>query len=169
MREAKTKALVGMFHGFPSYRQTASDARITLEAYLATLNGFSVETVQEAALRGLKAGGAFPPSSPEFYEICSRVAAERYAEQRRTVEAKAPRLPRPIETLSEAERAASKARVQAMVDTLKGKMSMGDASKTPTEIKEDAQSWLVENACGHAYPPCRISAELAALIEEKRQ
>jgi len=169
MSDAKTKALVGMFHGFPSYRQTASDARITLEAYLTVLEGFPSETVQEAAIQALKAGGAFPPSSPEFYEICSRVAAERHAEQRRLYEAKAPRLQRPVETLSEAERAASKARVQAMADSIKYSNSMSNASKTQREMREDAQSWLVENAGGHAYQPCRISAELAALIEGKRQ
>jgi hypothetical protein len=158
-----------MFHGFPSYRQTASDARITLEAYLAVLEGFPSETVQEGARHALKAGGAFPPSSPEFYEICSRVAAERHAEQRRLYETKAPRLPRPVEALSEAEREASKARVQAMVDRLKGSNSMQNASKSRAEVREDAQSFLVENAGGHGCPPCRISAELAALIEDQRR
>jgi len=157
-----------MFHGFPSYRQSPSDARITLEAFLTVLEGFPSETVQEAALSVLKKGGEYPPSAPQFYEACSRVAAERHAEQRRLYESKAPRLQRPIETLSEAEREASKARVQALVDDLKRGNSLARASKTPTEIREDAQSWLVENAGGHAFPPCRISAELAALIEGKR-
>jgi hypothetical protein len=125
-----------MFHGFPSYRQTTSDGRITLEAFLAVLEGFPTETVQEAALQALKAGGAFPPSCPEFYETCSRVASERRAKQKRLYETKAPVLPRPIETLSEAEREASKARVQAMVDAFKYSNSMAKASQTPAETKE---------------------------------
>lgn len=169
MNASKSKALIGMFHGFPSFRQTASDLRITLGTYLAVLNGFSVETVHDAALRVNKVGGEYPPSAPMFYEACSRVAAERHAEQKRLSETRAARLPRPVDALSDEDREASKARVQEMADSVRRANSFAKAAKTPTEIKEDAQSWLVENAGGHAYPPCRISAELAALIEEKRQ
>ena len=169
MSASKTKALIGMFHGFPSYRQTASDGRITLEAFLAVLEGFPTETVQEAALQALKAGGAFPPSCPEFYETCSRVASERHAKQKRLYETKAPVLPRPVEALAEDERFASKARVQALVDAFKYSNSMAKASQTPAETKEAAQSWLVENAGGYGKSPVRMSAELAALFEDQRR
>jgi hypothetical protein len=158
-----------MFAGFPSFRPAPAEGKLAIAAYLSTLEGFPVETVQDGARQALKAGGAFPPSSPEFYEICSRVAAERHAEQRRIYEAKAPCLPRPIETLSEAEREASKARVQAMVDAFKYSNSMARASQTPAEKKADAQSWLVENAGGFCQSPVRISAELAALFEDQRR
>jgi hypothetical protein len=165
----KTEALIALFVGFPSYRPGKDEGKAALAAYLASLEGFPLETVEAAVRQSLKRGGAFPPSSPEFYEVCSRVAADRHAEQKRLYEAKAPRLPRPIEKLSLAEREASKARAQAMVDRFKGSSSMRNASKTPAEVREDAQSWLVENAGGHGLSSVRISAELAALIEEKRQ
>ena len=165
----KTKALLALFAGFPSYRPSAGELKMALTAYLAVLEGFSVETVEDATRQALKAGGAFPPSSPQFYEACSRVAAGRHAEQKRLCEAKSPRLARFVDTLSVEDREESKARVQAMADSIKYSNSMSNASKTQREIREYAQSWLVENAGGHAYPPCRISAELAALIEGKRQ
>jgi hypothetical protein len=128
-------SLLGMFSGFPSFKPSATEMKMTVVAYLSTLEGFPLETVQDAARQALKAGGAFPPSSPEFYEICSRVASERHAEQKRLHETGGPVLPRPVETLTEDEREASKARVQAIVDEFKNGHSMAKASKSPEKFK----------------------------------
>jgi hypothetical protein len=64
---------------------------------------------------------------------------------------------------------ANSGRKNSPVDEFKNVGATAKASQTPDKTKEAAQSWLVENAGGHGQSPVRISAELAAMIEDQRR
>ena len=84
-----------------------------MATYLRSLSGYGPEVVSEAAISATKKGTAWPPSAPEFYELCNQVSARRF--QRDTLA----KLPPPIEQFSDEHREAMKARFTKLVDDLK--------------------------------------------------
>lgn len=84
-----------------------------MASYLQSLDGYPAEIVSEASLKARQKGTAWPPSAPEFYEMCNQIAARRF--QRDTLA----KLPPPIEQFSDEHREAMKARFTKLVDDLK--------------------------------------------------
>ncbi|MFA7308297.1 MAG: hypothetical protein WC026_16690 [Hyphomicrobium sp.] len=84
-----------------------------MASYLQSLDGYPAEIVSEASLKARQKGTAWPPSAPEFYELCNQVSARRF--QRDTLA----KLPPPIEQFSDEHREAMKARFTKLVDDLK--------------------------------------------------
>lgn len=84
-----------------------------MATYLRSLSGYGPEVVSEAAVAATRKGTAWPPSAPEFYEMCNQVAARRF--QRDTLA----QLPPPIEQFSDEHREAMKARFTQLVEDLK--------------------------------------------------
>jgi hypothetical protein len=109
----KTKFLVEMFSAFPSFKTNDDQFKTTLASYLQALQGYPPEIVSEASLKARTKGGAWPPSAPEFYELCNQTAARRF--QRDTLA----QLPPPVDQFSDEHREAMKARFTKLVDDLK--------------------------------------------------
>ena len=109
----KAKYLAEMFSGFPSFRASEEEIATMMLTYLRSLSGYGPEVVSEAAVSATKKGGAWPPSAPQFYELCNQTAARRF--QRDTLA----QLPPPIEQYTDEHREAMKARFTQLVDDLK--------------------------------------------------
>lgn len=84
-----------------------------MATYLRSLSGYGPEVVSEAALKATRKGKAWPPSAPEFYEMCNQVAAGRFEREALA------QLPPPVEQFSDEHREAMKARFTKLVDDLK--------------------------------------------------
>jgi len=113
MDELKAKYLAEMFSAFPSFKASRQEVATMMATYLRSLSGYGPEVVSEAALKATRKGTAWPPSAPEFYEMCNQIAARRF--QRDTLT----KLPTPIEQFSDEHRESMKARFTKLVDDLK--------------------------------------------------
>lgn len=113
MDELKAKYLAEMFSAFPSFKASREEVATMMATYLRSLNGYGPEVVSEAAISATRKGGAWPPSAPEFYELCNQVAARRF--QRNTLA----KLPAPVEQYSDEHREAMKERFAKLVEDLK--------------------------------------------------
>jgi hypothetical protein len=109
----KAKFLTEMFLAFPSFDTKTDRFKGTLASYLQSVQGYGPEVVSEAALSATRKGTAWPPSAPEFYELCNQVSARRF--QRDTLA----KLPPPVEQYSDEHREAMKSRFTKLVDDLK--------------------------------------------------
>jgi hypothetical protein len=109
----KAKFLTEMFLAFPSFDTKTDAFKGTLASYLQSVQGYQPEIVSEASLKARQKGSAWPPSAPEFYELCNQVAARRF--QRDTLA----KLPAPVEQYTDEHREAMKARFTKLVDDLK--------------------------------------------------
>ncbi|RJP45464.1 hypothetical protein C4587_00780 [Candidatus Parcubacteria bacterium] len=98
---------------FPSFETKTDAFKGTLASYLKSVEGYGPEIVSEAALTATRKGGAWPPSAPEFYEMCNQVAARRF--QRREAVA---RLTAPVEQFSDEHREAMKAMFRDLVSKM---------------------------------------------------
>lgn len=121
--EAKKDEILKMFLCFPSAAtMDREQAAMMTAAYLETLRNVTLQVVSAACNALRRRASPFPPSAGEVYDECAQIAeAERRREVERTPQS--PRVLRPIERLSSAESAASKARVQAMVDQVKAEFA----------------------------------------------
>lgn len=146
----KSKYLGEMFFGFPSVRASEEEMAGTMMVYLRSVRGYDPEVVSEAAVKATQKGGAWPPSAPEFYELCNQVAARRF--QREKLPLPAP----PQPTYSREYRETMKERVDRLIADMKaGRLSPADSKFT---IEQLADWNLLLN---HLSPPyhMRIDAE----------
>jgi hypothetical protein len=118
--ELKRREIIKLFACYPSVAtMDATQARLTLAAYLDKLTGVTVDEVSAACRVISSRNEAFPPSAGQVLHQALDIRARRAKADADSV----PRVTylRPIDTLSPEEREASKARVAAILrDVLKG-------------------------------------------------
>ena len=103
-----------------------------MTVYLRSLSGYDAEIVSEASILATKKGGAWPPSAPEFYELCGQVAARRF--QREAIA----KLPAPVEQYSDEHREAMKARFAELLEEFQtGKLRRNKHGFTDEQLEDE--------------------------------